>query len=31
MTRAEAERELATLYPDPEELRRVLDSVPLRD
>ena len=31
MTRAEAERELATLYTDPEELRRVLDTMPLRD
>lgn len=30
MTREEAEQELATLYDDPAELRRVLDAMPFR-
>ena len=30
-TREQATRELATLYQDPEELERILDSMPLRD
>jgi catechol 2,3-dioxygenase-like lactoylglutathione lyase family enzyme len=30
-TRAEARRELATLYADNEQLERILDSMPLRD
>lgn len=31
MTRAEAMRELVTLYPDPAELERVLDAMPFRE
>lgn len=31
MTRDEAARELATLYPDPTDLKRILDAMPLRD